>query len=782
MNNDIMEAAYLQIMGESHIRTCQYHLMLVIRGCIEIHVSSEHFIMPHGNFLLIDPEMDVRLKGDKDNTYIDITIPRSILWRWIPAYEGIFQCNTCELVKKEDDAFRRMIIKFALRYSQDTAEAHLECEILKYQLLLKLTQDYFKFNIPNNYADTDKANEISALYNYITIHYREPITLKCLTGCVHLSESQLSRLIKKYFGMHFSDFLKKYRLERSLTELLYTSTPVTEIALNNGFSSASAYIGAFRKQYSLTPKQYRLNATSGQPPLDGGICPIGWCDIEADIAMDMEADHDNIARDYDFIHIDVQKSRRISQIWKSGINVAAYDNVRNVTRIIEKVQKDIGFRYGRIFFAIPFWNHAGSSDRDLFKREQNRFIQVINDLISNNLIPYIELQCHLEYVEDNDHNYHVNNNIFIRYVKELLEYMKTVFGNQINRWVFDIALHYNSGSHCHEDIDDFIFRFIKCYELIRLYAPEAKIGGPNLFSNADPVLLDRFLIECRSNHKVPDFVSLAIVPYLNTGVKDIYSPDCDYAQHFVRRIREHVDSCIQGVQIPVHISVIAPTLTFRHFLNDSCFQAAFIAKNMVDLIDETNFVCYCQLTDYNFSNNENYKILDGRNGIVSQSEIPKSGYMAFMLMAQLPEYLIHKGTGDLVMCSDDKTYYILLYNYKHLSDTGCLNIKTLITPAETYSVFEDADSKKVTLHLSGVDEGKFEVFSQWVNRDQGSLFDAWVQAGAQDYISNFENQYLRNKVHPGTGYEILTSSDGNLEYTTVLGAHEVRLLEIRKVQ
>lgn len=780
MKNDIVEAAYLRILGESHIQTWQYHLILVIRGCIEIHMDEEHLIMPQGNFILIAPEKDVLLCGDPENAYIDITIPRSMMWRWIPAYKGIFECNTCKLMKKEDDTFRRIIVRFALRYSQNTTEAQLKCEILKYQLLLTLTKDYFKFNIPDNYADTDKENQIAALYNYIALHYSEPMTLKSLTECVHLSQSQLSRIIKKYFGVHFSEYLKNYRLEQSLSELLFTSTPITEIALNNGFSSASSYIGAFRKQYALTPKQYRINARESSVKSGEGIETIRLCDIVADLQSDMTEANENNARSAEFIDIDIRQSHKIPQIWKSGINVAAYDNVRNVTRIMEKAQKDIGFHYGRIFFMVPVRKMGGSFEYN-FQSEQNRFVQIINEVIYNQLTPYIDLQGHLEYVEGDEQNYYVDNHIFIRYIKELLEYMKAVFGNQMNRWVFDIAMHYNSESHLHEDIDGFIFRFIKCYELIRLYAPDAKIGGPNLFSNADMVLLDRFLIECRANHTIPDFVSLAIVPYLNTGAKDIFSPDRDYAQHFVNRIREHICACIPGMDLPIYISMIAPTLTFRHYLNDSCFQAAFIVKNIADLIGLSELVCYYQLTDINFSDRENYKILNGRNGIVSQSEIPKSGYLALKLMAQLPEYLIDKGPGCLVMCTEDRTYYILLYNYKHLSDESCLDIKASIPPKEIYSAFEDMESKQFTLHLAGTGGGKYEIYSQWVNREQGSLFDAWVRSGARDYISNCENRFLSDKVHPGTDYEIVECGDGGLDYTTVLLPHEIRLLEIRKI-
>ena len=53
-------------------------------------------------------------------------------------------------------------------------------------------------------------------------------------------------------------YVKQYRLEQATMELVNGSRPITEIALDAGFSSVSKFGESFRKRYGVTPTQYRM--------------------------------------------------------------------------------------------------------------------------------------------------------------------------------------------------------------------------------------------------------------------------------------------------------------------------------------------------------------------------------------------------------------------------------------------------------------------------------------------------------------------------------------------
>lgn len=74
----------------------------------------------------------------------------------------------------------------------------------------------------------------------------------------HISETRLQKIFKQLYGMPVYQYVKQYRLEQATMELVNGSRPITEIALDAGFSSVSKFGESFRKRYGVTPTQYRM--------------------------------------------------------------------------------------------------------------------------------------------------------------------------------------------------------------------------------------------------------------------------------------------------------------------------------------------------------------------------------------------------------------------------------------------------------------------------------------------------------------------------------------------
>ena len=72
-----------------------------------------------------------------------------------------------------------------------------------------------------------------------------------------VSSRTLSRRFVAETGFHFTAWRQRARLMRSL-EMLAAGMPVTAIALDLGYSTASAYIALFRRTFAETPAAYRL--------------------------------------------------------------------------------------------------------------------------------------------------------------------------------------------------------------------------------------------------------------------------------------------------------------------------------------------------------------------------------------------------------------------------------------------------------------------------------------------------------------------------------------------
>ncbi|MFI8619544.1 helix-turn-helix transcriptional regulator [Marinomonas sp. NPDC078689] len=73
----------------------------------------------------------------------------------------------------------------------------------------------------------------------------------------HISTSYFSRLFKSVFRFNFSEYTIRHKLYSSARMLTQSNKSITEISYELDFSTPSHFISVFKKQFSVTPKQYR---------------------------------------------------------------------------------------------------------------------------------------------------------------------------------------------------------------------------------------------------------------------------------------------------------------------------------------------------------------------------------------------------------------------------------------------------------------------------------------------------------------------------------------------
>lgn len=99
--------------------------------------------------------------------------------------------------------------------------------------------------------------KVAAVDRYIQQHFADALTLKRLTQVAGgLSVAQLERLCKRIFHLSPRQMIHRTRLEHA-SSLLQTDLPITEVALQCGYSDHSAFSRQFRAMTGLSPSQYR---------------------------------------------------------------------------------------------------------------------------------------------------------------------------------------------------------------------------------------------------------------------------------------------------------------------------------------------------------------------------------------------------------------------------------------------------------------------------------------------------------------------------------------------
>jgi len=108
----------------------------------------------------------------------------------------------------------------------------------------------------NDFANSDR---IKKVYEYISQNYQEKIKVEEVAKLLNMTETTLSRLMKKRTGRSFVDFLNDYRIGFATRWLTETNQSIAEIAFRCGFYNISNFNRIFKKSKGCTPGMYREN-------------------------------------------------------------------------------------------------------------------------------------------------------------------------------------------------------------------------------------------------------------------------------------------------------------------------------------------------------------------------------------------------------------------------------------------------------------------------------------------------------------------------------------------
>ena len=105
-------------------------------------------------------------------------------------------------------------------------------------------------------VDEDNVAKIKRAKDIVIARMAEPPSLQELADEINLSLNKLKEGFKQIYGDSVYSFLFDYKMEVARQLLASGSHNVNEVGLRIGYSTASHFIAAFKKQYGTTPKKY----------------------------------------------------------------------------------------------------------------------------------------------------------------------------------------------------------------------------------------------------------------------------------------------------------------------------------------------------------------------------------------------------------------------------------------------------------------------------------------------------------------------------------------------
>ena len=93
--------------------------------------------------------------------------------------------------------------------------------------------------------------------DYINEHFAEDLTLEDAADLAGFSKYHFSRLFKQYTDTSFYKYLNQKRISHAKKLLLDPQISVTDVALQSGFTSLSAFLRMFKQMNQCTPTEFR---------------------------------------------------------------------------------------------------------------------------------------------------------------------------------------------------------------------------------------------------------------------------------------------------------------------------------------------------------------------------------------------------------------------------------------------------------------------------------------------------------------------------------------------
>lgn len=129
--------------------------------------------------------------------------------------------------------------------------------------LLDLIQNTFR------YLDTEKTNHEDAIAaaakRIIDREYSNNcLSLQYVADKIGVTPARLSVLFRQAFGIHFSSYLARLRIEKSQKLLKDFSLKIEEIGNMVGYTDSHYFAKVFKRSVNLTPSEYR-NLSGGSP-------------------------------------------------------------------------------------------------------------------------------------------------------------------------------------------------------------------------------------------------------------------------------------------------------------------------------------------------------------------------------------------------------------------------------------------------------------------------------------------------------------------------------------
>ncbi|MCT2536730.1 helix-turn-helix domain-containing protein [Aquibacillus koreensis] len=694
---------------------------------------------------------------------------------------------------------------------------HLKVKKMLLDLVVILLE-HFEVPTTTKQKRMEDDQRLAEILHYMNDHCLEVhFGLQDIAKKFSLNPHYLSRYFKSNVGVSLKKYLDSMRLNKSLFTLRTTEETVTEIALKFGFPDSKAYYRVFKEVLGITPMQYREQY---QLELKKGI-------VKDYLSINSKESFTNLfkyldRKDTGDIQITKGETRTIDvtnylhKIDRSFTRLSTFGFAPHALRKdfydqLKQIQGDIGFEYIRFhgIFSDQLMVYNERSDGS-FYFNFNHIDSLLDNLLDAHVKPFIEIGFMPKDLASTEKKIFwwdafvsppKEMDRWIRLLDAFFRHVMNRYGLQeVRTWYFEFwnepeVQHFWGGTR-----QEFFTFYAESYRCIKAIDPELKIGGFGTINfSKHQTWLSEFDAFAEKEKVGVDFFSFHVYNLSKNSSSKPKSIEIVSGMDLTGTVMQKVaesNSIMLGdehnfskiIDDMIHQSKELVTLNqerwitewnantdSRDLLHDTCYMGAFITKNVIENFEKVKGMGFWTFTDIFDEFQLEQPLFHGGFGLMTYNGIKKAGYHAFYFLSKLGDYLVTK-LEDMIVTKSGEDYQILLFNYSHPNHLYRSFDYSQLSPTSRYKVFEDERVKSIQLTLEGL-HGEYIIKKQYVNRHQGSSYDAWVDTGAPSDMDDDTINYMKGRAEPGVKIQHI-SAQNNYRLETFLHPHEIQLIEI----
>jgi AraC-like DNA-binding protein len=244
-------------------------IIMPIKGNYEVQLKNKKYLLKENDILIV-PSLAVHgitvPEDSKIGLRIILMVEPTMLFSLPGISDSVIKQYNFNLITREEapdihDDIQRLLMDCYSEYKKDDIyqTAAIYAKII--DIFVILSRYYDRKLQHRGAAQTNKRQDyivkLNSVFEYIDSNFTKKLTLEKTAKIAHYSKFHFERIFKVFTSMSFYQFLKLKRVFYAEALLLNPKLAITDVALNSGFGSISAFNRAFKEIKHCTPSEFR---------------------------------------------------------------------------------------------------------------------------------------------------------------------------------------------------------------------------------------------------------------------------------------------------------------------------------------------------------------------------------------------------------------------------------------------------------------------------------------------------------------------------------------------